>query len=157
MHNLFAANFYGPVALIKAVLPGMRAKRHGTIVNILSIGARNTGPGCGYYSAIKCALEGLSGGLRKEVQPLGINVIVVEPGAIRTDFSGRLLRQSGTAMDDYAETAGRRRIENDTTHGRQRGNSARAAQAIIKAVIATTKAFVEKNRSKALADFFAST
>ena len=135
--QLFAANFFGPVALIKAVLPGMRARRHGTIVNLSSIAARNPGPGSGYYAATKCALEGLSGGLRKEVEPLGIKVIVVEPGEFRTDFSGRSLLQSRAAIADYAETSGRRRIENDTTLGHQRGDPARAAQVIIKAVEAS--------------------
>ena len=134
VNELFATNFFGPVSLVKAVLPGMRARRRGTIVNISSIAARNTGPGSGYYSATKCALEGLSGGLRKEVGPLGIKVIVVEPGEFRTDFSGRSLLQSRTVIADYAETAGRRRIENDTTAGHQRGDPARGAQAIIKAV-----------------------
>lgn len=132
--ELFATNFFGPVALMKAVLPGMRSRRQGTIVNVSSIAARKTAPGSGYYSATKCALEGLSNGLRKEVGPLGITVIVVEPGEFRTDFSGRSLRQSRTAIADYAETAGLRRIEHDTTDGHQRGDPARGAQLIIKAV-----------------------
>lgn len=132
--ELFGSNFFGPVALIKAALPGMRARRRGVIVNLSSIAARNPGPGSAYYAATKCALEGLSGGLRKEVEPIGIKVIVVEPGEFRTDFSGRSLRQSRLAIPDYAETAGRRRIENDTTHGHQRGDPARGAEVIIKAV-----------------------
>lgn len=132
--ELFATNFFGAVALIKAVLPGMRARRAGTIVNLSSIAARQPGAGSGYYAATKCAIEGLSGGLRKEVEPLGIRVIVVEPGEFRTDFSGRSLLQSRVAIADYAETAGRRRIENDQTHGHQRGDPARAANVIIKAV-----------------------
>jgi NAD(P)-dependent dehydrogenase (short-subunit alcohol dehydrogenase family) len=135
--ELFASNFFGAVAMIKAVLPGMRARRHGTIVNISSIAAREPGPGSAYYAATKCALEGLSGGLRKEVEPLGIKVIIVEPGEFRTDFSGRSLLQSRTAIADYADTAGRRRIENDKTDGHQRGDPARAAQVIIKAVEST--------------------
>lgn len=132
--ELFATNFFGPAALIKAVLPGMRARHKGTIVNISSIAARITAPGSGYYSATKCALEGLSRGLSEEVGPLGIKVIVVEPGEFRTDFSGRSLQQSKTAIADYAETAGRRRIENDQTDGHQIGDPARGAQLIIKAV-----------------------
>lgn len=132
--ELFASNFFGAVRMIKAVLPGMRAKRRGTIVNLSSIAARNPGPGSAYYAATKCAVEGLSGGLRKEVEPLGVKVIVVEPGEFRTDFSGRSLLQSRTAIADYADTAGRRRIENDKTHGHQRGDPARGAQVIIKAV-----------------------
>ena len=132
--TLFATNFFGPVGLIKAVLPGMRARRHGAIVNIFSIGARICPPGSGYYSAAKAALEGMSGSLRKELGPLGISVTVVEPGAFRTDFAGRSLQQSATLIADYAETAGKRRKENDTADGTQPGDPARAAAAIITAV-----------------------
>jgi NAD(P)-dependent dehydrogenase (short-subunit alcohol dehydrogenase family) len=103
-------------------------------VNISSIGARISPPGSGYYSATKAALEGLSGSLQKEVQSLGITVTVVEPGGFRTDFAGRSLTQSAAAIADYAETAGRRRKENDTAHGRQAGDPAKAATAIITAV-----------------------
>jgi NAD(P)-dependent dehydrogenase (short-subunit alcohol dehydrogenase family) len=112
----------------------MRTRRHGTIVNISSIAARTTAPGSGYYSTTKCALEGLSRGLQKEVSPLGLSVIIVEPGAFRTDFAGRSLQQSQIAMTDYAKTAGLRRIENDTTDGHQIGDPAKGAQLIIKAV-----------------------
>lgn len=135
--ELFATNFFGPVALIKAVLPGMRKRHKGTIVNLSSIAARVTAPGSGYYSATKCALEGLSRGLREEVGPLGIQVIVVEPGQFRTDFSGRSLQQSKAAITDYAETAGRRRIGKDDTHGHEIGDPARGAQLVIKAVEAS--------------------
>jgi NAD(P)-dependent dehydrogenase (short-subunit alcohol dehydrogenase family) len=133
--TLFATNFFGPVAMIKAVLPGMRARRHGAIVNISSIGARISPPGSGYYAATKAALEAMSASLRKEVGPLGITVTAVEPGGFRTDFAGRSLQQSPEAIADYADTAGRRRIENDTaTHGNQPGDPVRAAQAILAAV-----------------------
>jgi NAD(P)-dependent dehydrogenase (short-subunit alcohol dehydrogenase family) len=131
---LFATDFFGPAAMMKAVLPGMRARRHGTIVNISSIGARRSPPGSGYYAAAKAALEALTASLRKEVEPLGISTMIVEPGAFRTDFRGRSLRQSRRAIDDYAETAGRCRKENDTSHGTQQGDPAKAAQAIITAV-----------------------
>ena len=134
VQQLFATNFFGPVALIKAVLPGMRARRRGAIVNISSIGARICPPGSGYYSASKAALEGLSGSLRKELQPLGIAVIAVEPGGFRTDFAGRSLTQSATAIEDYAQTAGQRRKEHDTSHGNQPGDPDKAAQGIITAV-----------------------
>ena len=132
--TLFATNFFGPVALIKAVLPGMRARRHGAIVNISSVGARICPAGSGYYSASKSALEGMSGSLRKELAPLGVSVTVVEPGAFRTDFAGRSLQQSASVIDDYAETAGKRRKEVDTAHGTQPGDPARAAAAIVAAV-----------------------
>jgi NAD(P)-dependent dehydrogenase (short-subunit alcohol dehydrogenase family) len=134
VEQLFATNVFGAVAATKAVLPGMRARRSGAIVNISSIGARITPAGSGYYSATKAALEGLTGSLRKEVEPLGITAMVVEPGAFRTDFSGRSLQQSAEAIPDYADTAGRRRKEHDTTHGTQPGDPAKAAQAIIRAV-----------------------
>ncbi|BCW46920.1 oxidoreductase [Arthrobacter sp. StoSoilB5] len=140
---LFDTNVFGPVAMIKAVLPGMRSRRSGAIVNISSIGARICPPGSGYYSATKAALEGLSGSLQKELKPLGISVTVVEPGAFRTDFAGRSLTQSAQAIDDYAETAGKRRKENDTVHGTQPGDPDKAAEVIIAAVeAAETPAFL---------------
>ncbi|GIF47171.1 short-subunit dehydrogenase [Asanoa ferruginea] len=134
VQRLFATNFFGPVALIKAVLPGMRARRGGAIVNVSSIGARMCPPGSGYYAAAKSALEGMTGSLRKELEPLGITAMAVEPGAFRTDFSGRSLTQSATVIADYAGTAGKRRKEVDTVHGTQPGDPARAARVLISAV-----------------------
>jgi len=134
VRRLFDTNFFGAVAMIKAVLPGMRARRSGAIVNISSIGARIRPPGSGYYAAAKSALEGMSGSLRKELEPLGITVTAVEPGGFRTDFAGRSLTQSDTVIDDYAETAGKRRKEQDTTHGTQPGDPAKAAEALITSV-----------------------
>jgi NAD(P)-dependent dehydrogenase (short-subunit alcohol dehydrogenase family) len=116
------------------VLPGMRERRRGAIVNVSSIGARISPPGSGYYSAVKSALEGMTSSLRKEVQPLGITVMAVEPGGFRTDFAGRSLAGSAVAIADYAETAGPRRKENDRVHGTQPGDPAKAAAAIIQAV-----------------------
>ena len=132
--DMFATNFFGLVAMTKAVLPGMRAKRKGTIVNISSTAGRMAQPGSGYYSATKFAVWGVSDALRKEVGPLGIRVIIVEPGPFRTDFAGRSLKQSAKTIDDYAATAGIRRKEHDKTDGRQPGDPVRAAQAMIKAV-----------------------
>jgi NAD(P)-dependent dehydrogenase (short-subunit alcohol dehydrogenase family) len=131
---LFDTHFFGTVAVIKAVLPGMRARRSGAIVNISSIGATVTPVGSGYYAAAKAAVEGMSGALRGELAPLGISVTTVEPGAFRTDFAGRSLVQSATLIDDYAATAGKRRKENDTMDGNQAGDPAKAAHAIITAV-----------------------
>jgi NAD(P)-dependent dehydrogenase (short-subunit alcohol dehydrogenase family) len=132
--SLFATNFFGAVSMIKAVLPGMRARRSGTIVNIASIAARLAMPGSAYYSATKFALEGLSDALRREVGPLGIKVLIVEPGAFRTDFAGRSLHGSKTVIGDYASTAGPRRKENDKTDGTQPGDPARAARVLIEVV-----------------------
>jgi len=134
VRELFETHFFGTVAMVKAVLPGMRARRKGAIVNISSIGAQLTPVGSGYYAAAKAAVEGLSGALHGELQPLGISVTIVEPGAFRTDFAGRSLVESPTRIDDYAATAGQRRKENDTMHGNQAGDPAKAAAAIIAAV-----------------------
>jgi NAD(P)-dependent dehydrogenase (short-subunit alcohol dehydrogenase family) len=134
IRRLFETQFFGAVAMIKAVLPGMRARHSGAIVNISTIGVQLMPAGSGYYAASKAALEGMSGALHGELQPLGISVTVVEPGAFRTDFAGRSLTQSSTVIDDYAETAGKRRKEHDTAHGTQPGDPAKAAQAIIAAV-----------------------
>lgn len=134
VRTLFETHFFGAVAMIKAVLPGMRARRSGAIVNISSIGAQLTPVGSGYYAAAKAALEGMSGALRGELAPLGISVTVVEPGAFRTDFAGRSLVQSAIVIDDYAGTAGQRRKENDTMDGTQAGDPAKAGAAIVTAV-----------------------
>jgi NAD(P)-dependent dehydrogenase (short-subunit alcohol dehydrogenase family) len=133
-NRLFATNFWGPVNLIKAVLPDMRARKSGAVINVSSIAALRTAPGSGYYAASKRALEGMTEGLYLETAPLGIKVMIVEPGAFRTDFAGRSLTQSKTAIADYAGTAGTRRIENDKTHGAQPGDPDKGARLIIEAI-----------------------
>ena len=132
--HLFATNFWGPVNLIKAVLPDMRARKSGAVINVSSIAALRAAPGSGYYAASKRALEGMTEGLYLETAPLGIKVMIVEPGAFRTDFAGRSLTQSKTAIADYAGTAGTRRIENDKTHGTQPGDPDKGARLIIEAI-----------------------
>ena len=134
VRQLFETHVFGTVRTIKAVLPGMRARRSGTIVNLSSIGARISPEGSGYYSAVKAAIEALTLSLRKEVAPLGITAMVVEPGGFRTDFAGRSLTQSAQPIADYAETAGKRRKEHDTVHGTQQGDPVKAAAALITAV-----------------------
>jgi NAD(P)-dependent dehydrogenase (short-subunit alcohol dehydrogenase family) len=129
--NLFATHVFGPVALMKAVLPVMRQRRSGTIVNFSSIGAQFWNPGSGYYSAAKMALEGITLTLKTEVEPLGIRVLVIEPGAFRTDFAGRSLMGAKTEIADYAATVGPRRPANDRMHGTQPGDPKRAASLIV--------------------------
>jgi NAD(P)-dependent dehydrogenase (short-subunit alcohol dehydrogenase family) len=129
--RLFATNLFGPVDVIKAVLPGMRGRGSGLIVNVSSIGARITIPGGGYYSAAKAALEALSGSLRAEVEPLGLHVMVVEPGTFRTDFRGRSADRSATEIDAYDEVLGRSGADAPSP---QRGDPAKAAAAILDAV-----------------------
>jgi NAD(P)-dependent dehydrogenase (short-subunit alcohol dehydrogenase family) len=133
VQELFATNFFGPAALIRAVLPGMRERRGGTIVNISSIGARSFPAGSGYYAASKAALEALTACLRKEVQPLGITVMAVEPGAFRTSFL-RSVAQPPETISAYADTVGARRQQDTARDGNQPGDPARAASAIITAV-----------------------
>jgi NAD(P)-dependent dehydrogenase (short-subunit alcohol dehydrogenase family) len=137
VRTLFETHVFGAVAMIKAVLPDMRARRAGAIVNVSSIGVQVTPMGSGYYAAAKAALEGLSGSLHAELAPLGISVTIVEPGGFRTDFAGRSLTQSSTPIADYADTAGKRRKEHDTAHGTQPGDPDKAGPAIIAAVEAS--------------------
>ncbi len=133
---MFETNFFGLVALTKAVLPGMRARRHGHIVHISSIGGLVGNPGSGYYNATKFAVEGLSEALAKEVEPFGIRVTLVEPGPFRTDWAGRSLRQTRRPLAAYAESAGARRAQITGYSGQQPGDPARAAAAIIDVVAA---------------------
>lgn len=130
----FETNFFGLAAMIRAVLPGMRARRHGTIVNIASVGGIVGFAGSGYYAATKFAVEGLSESLAQEVEPLGIHVVLVEPGPFRTDWAGRSLKQSPNFIKDYEKSAGARRREIAGYSGKQAGDPARAAEAVIKAV-----------------------
>ncbi len=134
VRQLFDTHVFGAVRTIKAVLPGMRARRSGTIVNLSSIGARVSPEGSGYYSAVKAAVEALTLSLRKELAPLGITAMVIEPGGFRTDFAGRSLTQSDTPIEDYADTAGKRRKENSVDHGKQPGDPARAGDVLVDVV-----------------------
>jgi NAD(P)-dependent dehydrogenase (short-subunit alcohol dehydrogenase family) len=131
---MFEANVFGLIAVTQAVLPGMRARRQGHIVNISSVGGLVALPGVGFYNASKFAVEGLSEALAKEVEPLGIKVTVVEPGPFRTDWAGRSLKTPRQAVADYADTAGARRALIQGYSGKQPGDPVRAAEAIITAV-----------------------
>ena len=131
---MFETNVFGVIALTKAVLPGMRAREKGHIVNFSSIGGLVSFPATGYYHATKYAVEGLSESLAQEVSPLGIKVLIVEPGPFRTDWAGRSIKQSKTRLPDYEQTAGKRRAETEARSGNQVGDPVRGAQAIIRAV-----------------------
>ncbi|WP_039628722.1 oxidoreductase [Streptomyces sp. 769] len=133
---LFDTNVFGLVNVTTAVLPAMRARRAGHIVNMSSLGGLVGFGATGYYHATKFAVEGLSESLAAEVAPLGINVTIVEPAAFRTNWSGPSMRQSATTIDDYAPTAGTRRAGTLATYGHQPGDPARAARAVIDAVTA---------------------
>lgn len=131
---MFDANLFGLLDIMKAVLPGMRERRGGHIVNISSVGGLIGFPGSGYYAASKFAVEGASEALSKEVEPLGIKVTIVEPGPFRTDFAGRSIRRSQYQIKDYGDTAGTRIQSNIARSGKQPGDPERAARAIVEAV-----------------------
>ena len=128
---MFETNVFGLIDMTKAVLPGMRARRHGHIINISSVGGLVSFAATGYYHATKFAVEGLTGSLAIEVEPLGIKVTAVEPGPFRTDWAGRSLGRSKTEIEDYAATAGARRKLTAERSGNQQGDPVRGAQAMI--------------------------
>ena len=131
---MFETNVFGLIAATQAVLPGMRARRRGHVVNISSIGGLVSFAATGFYHATKYAVEGLSESLALEVAPLGIRVTIVEPGPFRTDWAGRSIRQSATRIEDYEGTAGERRRQTAARSGHQPGDPVRGAEAIIAAV-----------------------
>ncbi|CAN7626257.1 oxidoreductase [Caballeronia sp. LjRoot34] len=135
---MFETNVFGLVDMTKAVLPIMRAQKSGLIVNISSIGGITSFAATGYYHGTKYAVEGISESLAIEVKPLGIDVLVVEPGPFRTNWAGPSIKQSATRIDDYAATAGERRKQTEARSGNQAGDPVRAAQAIIDAALSDT-------------------
>jgi NAD(P)-dependent dehydrogenase (short-subunit alcohol dehydrogenase family) len=133
--HVFAVNFFGPLALIRAVLPRLREQRRGHIVNISSIAGVAPTPGAGLYAATKSALDGLSYSLAQEVAPFGIWVTVVNPGSFRTEFlSNRSVLRTSRSIDDYAVTSGRAVDGLLTKDGQQLGDPDRGATAIMEAV-----------------------
>ena len=131
---MFETNFFSLAALIRKVLPGMRARGKGHIVNISSVGGLLGGPGAGYYNSTKFALEGLSEALALEVEPFGIHVTAIEPGPFRTDWAGRSIKLAKNPIAAYADTAVARRTQITGRSGKQAGDPVRAADAIIKVV-----------------------
>ena len=131
---MFETNIFGTWNMIKAVLPGMRKRGHGHVVNMSSVGGITTFPAVGFYHMAKFAVEGLSETLAKEVAPFGIGVTIVEPGGFRTDFRGRSMKQSNIRMPAYADTAGKARDNLLAAHGKQQGDPMRGAKAIITAL-----------------------
>ncbi|MGC1369002.1 MAG: oxidoreductase [Methylovirgula sp.] len=130
----FDVNVFGAVAMMQAVLPLMRARRRGHIVNISSIGGLAAFPGIGAYHGSKFALEGISESLAKEVKHLGIKVTIVEPGGFRTDWAGRSMQHIEHTIADYEPSAGAFRRSLAERDGRQAGDPRKAAEAIILAV-----------------------
>ena len=131
---MFDANFFGMVAMIKKVLPAMRERKDGAIVNVSSIGAVRTGAASGYYAATKAAVELMTEGLRAEVAPLGIKAMIVEPGAFRTHFYDSSLKGSENTVGDYAETAHKRSVAQNVNTRQQPGDPLKAGYPIIQAL-----------------------
>ncbi len=127
----FDTNVFGLFALTRAVLPGMRTRRQGHVINFTSVAGLVGFPGSGYYAASKHAVEGWSDSLAAEVGPLGIAVTCVEPGPFRTDWAGRSLQQTPVTIVDYADTAGARMDTTKGYSGEQPGDPVRAGEAII--------------------------
>lgn len=131
---MFETNVFGLLRVTKALLPKMRERGSGHIINLSSIGGLIGAPGWGYYNATKFAVEGLTEALAGECEPLGIHVTAIEPGAFRTDFLGRSGKESETQIEDYASTAGKAREYFQTQAGKQKGDPQRAVEAIIAVV-----------------------
>ncbi len=109
VRRLFDTNYFGVVDTLKAVLPIMREQRSGHVINISSMTGLVANPPNAYYSSTKFALEALTEALAKEVGPLGIKVTAVEPGAFRTDWGSRSMRETATPIEDYADNVGARK------------------------------------------------
>ncbi|MBV9656416.1 MAG: SDR family NAD(P)-dependent oxidoreductase [Acetobacteraceae bacterium] len=128
----FDTNVFGLFALTRAVLPGMRERRKGHIISITSVAGFVGFPSSGYYAASKHAVEGWADSLAAETESLGIKVTCIEPGPFRTDWAGRSLVQTQSRIADYAETAGARMRSVADVSGKQAGDPARAAEAMIR-------------------------
>lgn len=138
LRQQFEVNVFGAVAVIKAVLPFMRKRRSGNILNVTSMGGITTFPGLGYYHGSKFALEGISEALGKEVKPFGIFVTAIEPGAFRTDWAGRSMVRAPRSIADYNELFDVIRETRAKHSGQQIGAPAKAAAAMIAVVDSAT-------------------
>jgi NAD(P)-dependent dehydrogenase (short-subunit alcohol dehydrogenase family) len=130
LRQQFEVNVFGAVAMMKAVLPFMRSRRDGRILNVTSMGGLMTMPGLSYYHGSKFALEGISSSLAKEVRPLGIYVTAVEPGMFRTDWAGRSMVRSERKISDYDAIFDPIREARKSRNGHQPGDPAKAGKAI---------------------------
>lgn len=134
MRRQFDVNVFGAVAMMKAVLPFMRLRRRGHILNITSMGGYITMPGITYYCGSKFALEGISEALGKEIKPLGINVTAVAPGSFRTDWAGRSMMRTPRSIADYDALFDPIRQAREEKSGKQLGDPRKAARAMLAAI-----------------------
>ncbi|MEJ2814784.1 oxidoreductase [Caulobacter sp. CCG-8] len=131
LRRQFDANVFGAVAMIKAVLPGMRERGSGRIINVTSMGGFITMPGIAYYCGSKFALEGISEALGKEVKPFGVHVTALAPGQFRTDWAGRSMDRAPRSIAAYDAIMDPIRSARQAKSGRQPGDPAKAAQALL--------------------------
>lgn len=131
VRRMFEINVFGLAHVTQAVLPYMRERRSGHILNIASIGGLRSFPGVGFYNATKYAVDGLSEALYKEVSPLGIKVTIIAPSGFRTDWAGRSAKNTTLKIDDYATTAQKNMSDIRAYSGNQPGDPVRAAKAMI--------------------------
>ncbi|MBC8737639.1 oxidoreductase [Paraburkholderia sp. UCT31] len=136
MRRQFDVNVFGAVAMMKAVLPFMRERRRGHILNITSMGGYITMPGIAYYCGSKFALEGISEALGKEVKPFGIAVTAVAPGSFRTDWAGRSMTRTPRSISDYDDIFNPIRQAREEKSGKQLGDPRKAARAMLAAMAA---------------------
>lgn len=134
LRRQFDVNVFGPVALIKAVLPGMRRRRRGRIVNVTSMGAFITMPGISFYCGSKFALDGISETLGKEVAPFNVHVTSLAPGQFRTDWAGRSMQRTPRSIADYDAVMDPVRAARQAKSGNQPGDPAKAGEALLKLV-----------------------
>jgi NAD(P)-dependent dehydrogenase (short-subunit alcohol dehydrogenase family) len=137
LRQQFEVNVFGAVAMMKAVLPHMRSRREGRILNVTSMGGLMTMPGLSYYHGSKFALEGISSSLAKEVRPLGIYVTAIEPGMFRTDWAGRSMVRSERKIPDYDAIFDPIREARKSRSGQQPGDPAKAGKAIAQFLTST--------------------
>jgi NAD(P)-dependent dehydrogenase (short-subunit alcohol dehydrogenase family) len=131
LRRQFDANVFGPVAMMKAVLPAMRARRAGHIINVTSMGGFITMPGISFYCGSKFALEGITEALAKEVQSFGIHVTALAPGQFRTDWAGRSMDRAPRRISDYDPIMDPLRAARQAKSGNQPGDPRKAAQALL--------------------------
>jgi len=131
----FETNFFGPLRLIRAFLPVMRARKSGTIVNVTSIAGQDGLPSCGLYAASKFALEGLSESLAREMKPFNVHVLIVEPGLFRTNFFSSIQVNSGGVTEPYKTGPVQVALDKfKAINGKQSGNPKEAAARMFEAV-----------------------
>ncbi len=134
LRDQFEVNVFGVVSAIKGVLPFMRQRRRGHIINVTSMGGLMTIPGVGFYHGSKFAVEGITGSLAKEVKGFGIHVTALEPGQFRTDWAGRSMVRAARTISDYDELFAPIRAAREAKSGKQQGDPYKAGLAVLKLI-----------------------